>query len=70
MPSCRASVLFSLTLNLNVDSKIVLSRLYEALMIRVNLANVLDEGLRIRERGLQINSKEKIQTKKAKLDAC
>jgi hypothetical protein len=37
---------------------------------RVNSANILDEGLRIRRRGRQMNSKVKIQTNKAKLGAC
>jgi hypothetical protein len=36
----------------------------------VNSANVLDEGLRIGRRGLQMNSKVKDQTNKAKLDVC
>jgi hypothetical protein len=39
-------------------------------LTRVNSANVLDEGLRIGERGRQMNSKVKIQTNKAKLNAC
>jgi hypothetical protein len=39
-------------------------------LMRVNSANVLDEGLRIGGRGCQMNSKVKIQTNKAKLDAC
>jgi hypothetical protein len=37
---------------------------------RVNLANVLDEGLRIRGRGRQMNSKVKTQTNKAIFDVC
>jgi hypothetical protein len=37
---------------------------------RVNSTNVLDEGLRIGGRGCWMNSKVKIQTKKARLDAC
>jgi hypothetical protein len=37
---------------------------------RVSSANVLDEGLRIRGRGLQMNSKVEIQTNKAKRGAC
>jgi hypothetical protein len=36
--------------------------------MRVELDNVLDEGLRIKGRGRQINSKVKIQSNKAKLD--
>jgi hypothetical protein len=40
------------------------------LMTRVNSANILDEGLRIGERGRRMNSKVKIQTNKAKLDVC
>jgi hypothetical protein len=36
---------------------------------RVSLANVLDEGLRIRGRGNWMNSKVKIQTNKAKRGA-
>jgi hypothetical protein len=40
------------------------------MMMRVNLANVLDEELRIGVRGRWMNSKVKIQTNKAKLDAC
>jgi hypothetical protein len=39
-------------------------------VMRVNSANVLDEGLRIGGRGRWMNSKVKIQTNKAKLDAC
>jgi hypothetical protein len=39
-------------------------------MMRVNSANVLDEGLRIGGRGRRMNSKVKVQTNKAKLDAC
>jgi hypothetical protein len=39
-------------------------------VMRVNLANVLDEGLRIGGRGRQMNSEIKIQTNKAKLDVC
>jgi hypothetical protein len=35
--------------------------------MRVNIGNVLDEGLRIGVRGRQINSKVKGQTNKAKL---
>jgi hypothetical protein len=35
----------------------------------VNLANVLDEGLRIGGRGHRMNSKVKIHTNKVKLDA-
>jgi hypothetical protein len=38
--------------------------------MRVNSANVLDEGLRIRVRGRRINSKVMIQANKEKLDAC
>jgi hypothetical protein len=38
--------------------------------MRVNSANFLDEGLRIGGRGRQMNSKVKIQTNNAKLDAC
>jgi hypothetical protein len=37
-------------------------------LTRVELDNVLDEGLRIRRRGRRINSKVKIQINKAKLD--
>jgi hypothetical protein len=40
------------------------------MLARVNSANVLDEGLRIGRREHQMNSKVKIQTNKAKLDAC
>jgi hypothetical protein len=36
--------------------------------MRVELGNVLDLGLRIGGRGLQMNSKIGIQTNKAKLD--
>jgi hypothetical protein len=36
-------------------------------VMRVNLNNVLDEGLRIGGRGRRINSKVKDQTNKAKL---
>jgi hypothetical protein len=36
--------------------------------MRVNLGNVLDEGLRIGGRGRQINSKVKDRSNKAKLD--
>jgi hypothetical protein len=39
-------------------------------LTRVNSANVLDEGLRIGGRGRWMNSKVKIQTNKAKHDAC
>jgi hypothetical protein len=39
-------------------------------LMRVNSENVLDEGLRIGGRGIQMNSKLKIQTNKAKLGAC
>jgi hypothetical protein len=39
-------------------------------LTRVNLANVLDEGLGIGGRGHQMNSKVKVQTNKAKLGAC
>jgi hypothetical protein len=39
-------------------------------LMRVNLANVLDEGFRIGGRGHRMKSKVKIQTNKAKLDAC
>jgi hypothetical protein len=39
-------------------------------MTRVNSANVLDEGIRIRGRGRLMNSKVKDQTNKAKLDVC
>jgi hypothetical protein len=39
-------------------------------LTRVNSANILDEGLRIGGRRRQMNSKVKIQTNKAKLDAC
>jgi hypothetical protein len=35
---------------------------------RVNSANVIDEGLRIKERGHQMNSKVRIQTNKVELD--
>jgi hypothetical protein len=37
-------------------------------LMRVNSANVLDEGLRIGGRGRRMNSKVRIQTNKAKLD--
>jgi hypothetical protein len=37
-------------------------------LTRVNLANVLDEGLRIGERGHRMTSKVKIQANKAELD--
>jgi hypothetical protein len=37
--------------------------------MRVNSANVLDEGPRIRGRGRQINSKVKTQTNKRELSA-
>jgi hypothetical protein len=37
-------------------------------LTRVNLGNVLDEGLRIGRRGRQMNSKIKDQTNKAKLN--
>jgi hypothetical protein len=40
------------------------------MLMRVNSANVLDEGLRIGGRGRQMNLKVKVQTNKAKLDAC
>jgi hypothetical protein len=36
-------------------------------MTRINTANVLDEGLRIGERGRRMNSKVKDQANKAKL---
>jgi hypothetical protein len=36
--------------------------------MRVNLSNILDEGLGIGRRGHQMNSKLKHQTNKAKLD--
>jgi hypothetical protein len=36
--------------------------------MRVELDNVLDEGLRIGGRGRQMNSKVRIQTNKAKID--
>jgi hypothetical protein len=39
-------------------------------LMRVNSANVLDEGLRIGGRGRWMNSKVKIQTNKVKLGAC
>jgi hypothetical protein len=39
------------------------------LLMRVNSANVLDEGLRIGGRGRQMNSNVKDLTNKAKLDA-
>jgi hypothetical protein len=38
------------------------------MVMRVNLGNALDEGLRIGGRGRQMNSKIKDQTNKAKLD--
>jgi hypothetical protein len=38
------------------------------LMTRVNLANVLNEGLRIGGRWHRMNSKVKVQTNKAKFD--
>jgi hypothetical protein len=38
------------------------------MVTRVNLGNALDEGLRIGERGRQMNSKIKDQTNKVKLD--
>jgi hypothetical protein len=37
-------------------------------VMRVNHGSVLDEGLRIRERGCQMNSKVKDHTNKTKLD--
>jgi hypothetical protein len=37
-------------------------------VMRVNSANVLDEGLWIGGRGCQMNSKVKVQTNEAKLD--
>jgi hypothetical protein len=37
-------------------------------LTRINLGNVLDEGLRIGGRGRRMNSKVKDQTNKAKLD--
>jgi hypothetical protein len=36
--------------------------------MRVNSANVLDEGHKFRERGRRMNSKVKVQTNKAELD--
>jgi hypothetical protein len=38
--------------------------------MRVNSANILDEGLRIRRRGRRMNWKVKVQTSKAKFDVC
>jgi hypothetical protein len=39
-------------------------------LMRVSSTNVLEEGPRIEGRGRQMNSEVKIQTNKAKLDAC
>jgi hypothetical protein len=39
-------------------------------LTRVNSANILDEGLRIRGRGRQMNLKVKVQSNKAKLYVC
>jgi hypothetical protein len=38
------------------------------MLMRVNIDNVLDEGLRIKERGHQMNSKVKDQTNRAELN--
>jgi hypothetical protein len=43
---------------------------YSSGATRVNLANVLDGGLRIMRRGRRMNSKVKVQTNKAKPDIC